>query len=184
MRGGVSESGTPTTCEKSSSPHAWGCFQQLVALLFQSSVFPTCVGVFLTPADWAICKRRLPHMRGGGVLAELCLTITISGLPHMRGGVSSVTLKISVSSWSSPHVWGYFLSKGILTETLLVFPTCVGVFLGVRPGKRAGERLPHMRGGVSSSCVSGFGSILSSPHAWRCFRLSSDDKSRLCAFLR
>ncbi len=107
MRGGVSESGTPTTCEKSSSPHAWGCFQQLVALLFQSSVFPTCVGVFLTPADWAICKRRLPHM---------------------RGGVSGRALPDDYDIRSSPHAWGCFQRDIEDISFVMVFPTCVGVF--------------------------------------------------------
>ncbi len=152
-----------------SSPHAWGCFLINPRPSCSIFVFPTCVGVFL---------------------AELCLTITISGLPHMRGGVSSVTLKISVSSWSSPHAWGCFHTKMLLVTVLfglphmrggvsevrrldnlppLVFPTCVGVFLWSWFILAGSISLPHMRGGVSPDAVFARSNMLSSPHAWGCF---------------
>ena len=57
-----------------------------------------------------------------------------------------------------------------LTEHLVnVFPTCVGVFLPFpSDGDRQG-RLPHVRGGVSSSRLDFSLYLRSSPRAWGCF---------------
>ena len=54
-------------------------------------------------------------------------------------------------------------------QTVLVFPTCVGVFPpGGIPGAGRGG-LPHVRGGVSWPSLSGNASAMSSPRAWGCF---------------
>ena len=48
VRGGVSSDGLFGLYRLPSSPRAWGCFQGLRPLQCISSVFPTCVGVFLS----------------------------------------------------------------------------------------------------------------------------------------
>ena len=90
-------------------------------------------------------------------------------LPHMRGGVSTVSCSSAVSGWSSSHAWGCFLSLVAPKTDRVVFPTCVGVFLGSFAPRGAPLSLPHMRGGVSAVGLSKARSISSSPHAWGCF---------------
>ena len=52
---------------------------------------------------------------------------------------------------------------------LLVFPTCVGVFLTSNPVRDHNKGLPHVRGGVSLMGRAPWGSTSSSPRAWGCF---------------
>ncbi len=146
-----------------SSPHAWGCFRLQDACRLTPYVFPTCVGVF-------------PIFTG--------ISASTLGLPHMRGGVSELIASLETAGESSPHAWGCFLFHSLRWLDLRVFPTCVGVFLFERHRRLLAFSLPHMREGVSIGCGAWTIGKGPSPHAWECFRLSSDDKSRLCAFLR
>ena len=50
-----------------------------------------------------------------------------------------------------------------------VFPTHVGVFLGIRKPFPNGKRLPHARGGVSIPEEAFAGYVPSSPRTWGCF---------------
>ena len=90
-------------------------------------VFPTCVGVFRCRPGDQYLQGRLPHLRGGVPLAD----------------------KLSAAeAKSSPPAWGCSSTIFSVAARLLVFPTCVGVFLrrtgcDIIPG-----RLPHLRGGV------------------------------------
>ena len=163
MRGGVSFILTFLKYPHQSSPHAWGCFRYLPGFQPARSVFPTCVGVF--PSSSPPWRRR-------------------ASLPHMRGGVSKTPANGISLEWSSPHAWGCFLFHSLRWLDLRVFPTCVGVFLFERHRRLLAFSLPHMREGVSIGCGAWTIGKGPSPHAWECFRLSSDDKSRLCAFLR
>jgi len=108
MRGGVSKRPLVQRRAAWSSPHAWGCFYLCPAHCPHHRVFPTCVGVFLKDSI-------------SGMIEE--------GLPHMRGGVSCLKFVIYVKSWSSPHAWGCFHRQALPFPPILVFPTCVGVFL-------------------------------------------------------
>ena len=54
-------------------------------------------------------------------------------------------------------------------QYLLVFPTCVGVFLFRGRCRRLFFRLPHVRGGVSFMEQKTAWDLLSSPRAWGCF---------------
>ena len=54
---------------------------------------------------------------------------------------------------SSPRAWGCFLTFELAFYFLLVFPTCVGVFLTLRFARRRKECLPHVRGGVSPASL-------------------------------
>jgi len=148
MRGGVSYPSFNDFDETLSSPHAWGCFFDFYNPEFDSMVFPTCVGVFPIP---------------------LKFTLHYKGLPHMRGGVSHKVALVVTNLPSSPHAWGCFFFLGGSFLRCSVFPTCVGVFLLTRPTPRRGTRLPHMRGGVSSSSFAKMKKGTSSPHAWGCF---------------
>ena len=147
-RGGVSSrycccgSGFP------SSPRTWGCFCATRGTLSLRRVFPTHVGVF-------------PSFRARSAM--------YSGLPHARGGVSVRQLDREGLLASSPRTWGCFSSLPYFILSPLVFPTHVGVFLGlVGPGPCL-HGLPHARGGVSESMMSAFPPHASSPRTWGCF---------------
>jgi len=87
MRGGVSVTHSLSCFIRTSSPHAWGCFQMSTVTLLLLAVFPTCVGVF--PLFY--CQKTFP-----------------SRLPHMRGGVSDYAIITIAFRVSSPHAWGCF----------------------------------------------------------------------------
>ena len=131
-----------------SSPRAWGCFSQGRYVDTCVPVFPTCVGVFLTGGNHECIHR---------------------GLPHVRGGVSLRVVTPEVSMGSSPRAWGCFSFDGSACKDLLVFPTCVGVFLSVTSCSRKRRSLPHVRGGVSPNRVHAPVWQRSSPRAWGCF---------------
>ena len=128
-RGGVSNwtSGLFTT--RPSSPHTWGCFHPKRGLALHHVVFPTHVGVFLTPC---------PSKQGG------------QGLPHTRGGVSMAVSETFADALSSPHTWGCFQPCHQLQSRFRVFPTHVGVFHRQACGTAPRSGLPHTRGGVSN----------------------------------
>ena len=111
-------------------------------------VFPTPVGVFLP------CRLR-HHPRWG--------------LPHTRGGVSSVQHRQNSVPRSSPHPWGCFWSYCSGCPCVPVFPTPVGVFLGILRSSGGEIGLPHTRGGVSYIPGSNPDGKVSSPHPWGCF---------------
>src|SRR5476649_1273103 len=127
-RGGVS--GTriclPGRCR--SSPRTWGCFYDTLEKYQLYRVFPTHVGVFLSPA----------LVRPSG-----------QSLPHARGGVSAFIFNSGSLDQSSPRTWGCFLHRFLMFLNEKVFPTHVGVFLHASSIFEALERLPHARGGVS-----------------------------------
>ena len=148
MRGGVSLTAASVCLSPGSSPHAWGCFHQLPGTKQCPEIFPTCVGVFL----------------------HVCLAVlSCQYLPHMRGGVSGAVCSASDVTASSPHAWGCFLLRISIVGGKVIFPTCVGVFLGLPGTLQPFVHLPHMRGGVSLTAASVCLSPGSSPHAWGCF---------------
>ncbi|SPX55995.1 Domain of uncharacterised function (DUF2825) [Klebsiella pneumoniae] len=148
MRGGVSLPRNIRFSRAWSSPHAWGCFPLSDARGHLRVVFPTCVGVFLTVTEQLEVKVRLPHM---------------------RGGVSKPVLAPAIAKESSPHAWGCFRQRMVVVSVTGVFPTCVGVFLAITVKPAMRPRLPHMRGGVSTSRTIKSQAMASSPHAWGCF---------------
>ena len=72
-------------------------------------------------------------------------------LPHVRGGVSIRGCAVGIMSLSSPRAWGCFSDLDFVAMASDVFPTCVGVFPWLERLEVTGVRLPHVRGGVSSS---------------------------------
>ena len=64
-RGGVSEPPSPWCLRTQSSPRPWGCFRIHSTILCMAQVFPTPVGVFLTPTALDNRVLCLPHARGG-----------------------------------------------------------------------------------------------------------------------
>ena len=148
MRGGVSMYVDDPEGEGKSSPRAWGCFWPLVFHNWIFSVFPTCVGVFLSIAS---------------------LHSVFHRLPHVRGGVSSVLLSRPGLNGSSPRAWGCFHVVPDCGHNGLVFPTCVGVFPKPALLRRNRRSLPHVRGGVSFALYRADFGTRSSPRAWGCF---------------
>ena len=131
-----------------SSPRAWGCFSRHAPWVIRGTVFPTCVGVFLPRPP-----EHLPFFR----------------LPHVRGGVSFYSFPILPKRLSSPRAWGCFRRLSTYVDRTVVFPTCVGVFLGASGTVPSGYGLPHVRGGVSIFISPPYRSQGSSPRAWGCF---------------
>ena len=131
-----------------SSPRTWGCFSYGIRVSTPTNVFPTHVGVF--PSSPGLSSRR-------------------RGLPHARGGVSKSWLFLSCTMASSPRTWGCFPDRGRGENTSKVFPTHVGVFLGLVGTGLCHHGLPHARGGVSSYKQFGEKRRLSSPRTWGCF---------------
>ena len=161
MRGGVSYSSSTYRGGIRSSPHAWGCFFYRAFFVGGVLVFPTCVGVF---------PRRPTGLKWR------------HGLPHMRGGVSQARRDKIRRQQSSPHAWGCFPVTPPFPIPVRVFPTCVGVFLPVAAVIPSINRLPHMRGGVSSkNCQHGW-MRRSSPHAWGCFYPAAPSRPRCPVF--
>ena len=148
VRGGVSKDDAEALTCDGSSPRAWGCFISFILSWMSVIVFPTCVGVFL------------------GEIAERFRSV---GLPHVRGGVSPTSGSVGKLSGSSPRAWGCFPEIISDVVRLMIFPTCVGVFLAKALVDRLGDRLPHVRGGVSVNQKSLQSSSGSSPRAWGCF---------------
>ena len=134
-----------------SSPRAWGCFLLPLHGPCLGRVFPTCVGVFLSP--WL----QFLHMYG---------------LPHVRGGVSDIITHNCRLKKSSPRAWGCFLGSIFSSHFCFVFPTCVGVFLVHTVLLSSTQCLPHVRGGVSPVQAPMCHQRVSSPRAWGCFRFS------------
>ncbi len=131
-----------------SSPRTWGCFQWYALVSNGNYVFPTNVGVF--PPN------RTQDRTGGS-------------LPHERGGVSGYDDAHDRPAQSSPRTWGCFYRQCQPVFAGRVFPTNVGVFLRMAVVRRARERLPHERGGVSSTGYRGKLKSWSSPRTWGCF---------------
>ncbi len=128
-RGGVSGAGRVYIFKSKSSPRPWGCFWEDVHFWDLTPVFPTPVGVFLR--------------------IECCFSRS-NGLPHARGGVSSCELVSVFLKKSSPRPWGCFSRDNLKAASSGVFPTPVGVFLGLYETKEQCIGLPHARGGVSA----------------------------------
>ena len=133
VRGGVSLNGALKMSSKKSSPRTWGCFRCLSRRDGYRGVFPTYVGVFP------------PCISSGSHVASL---------PHVRGGVSQAVANGLVAPGSSPRTWGCFVHPDERRQADWVFPTYVGVFLGVRLHHDRHRRLPHVRGGVSAGRAS------------------------------
>ncbi len=92
-----------------------------------------------------------------------------SRLPHVRGGVSVLYRIKDARTGSSPRAWGCFFRQWTCFRRLLVFPTCVGVFLASDDQINCNLSLPHVRGGVSYRPERPSSSAPSSPRAWGCF---------------
>ena len=87
VRGGVSKMAMSSTPRGESSPRAWGCFLQQTIAARHRSVFPTCVGVFLSIYEKIAISWRLPHMRGSLVTAYLTQThqcVTLWSLTYVN----------------------------------------------------------------------------------------------------
>ena len=153
MRGGVSVFDCKDVIGLESSPRAWGCFLQTLYGPISSAVFPTCVGVFLRSVQ---------------------LLFGSQGLPHVRGGVSLNPMQLVRTGPSSPRAWGCFFNRMQVFLSILVFPTCVGVFLGTEFAEIGIFGLPHVRGGVSKISFFLRSIAESSPRAWGCFYPSGE----------
>ena len=111
-------------------------------------VFPTHVGVFLSPLTFVSC---------------------FSGIPHSCGGVSEEMMEIAKKAMYSPLMWGCFFVFVHLKPLYLVFPTHVGVFLSTYGCNMYIRSIPHSCGGVSLVIYLDGKEIAYSPLMWGCF---------------
>ena len=163
VRGGVSNKRTKKMTTIKSSPRAWGCFSLHQRKTSYLSVFPTCVGVFLTMTR--------------ALSASVCL-------PHVRGGVSTGQVEDTAVDESSPRAWGCFSSLERTRTKRPVFPTCVGVFPPSLFLRRTRRCLPHVRGGVSGAYNIARKGTLSSPHTWGVRQIREVRVQSFCAHTR
>ena len=70
-RGGVSQRPSGRSPSYMSSPRPWGCFCLVTMIVIPWIVFPTPVGVFLSPSRLVGARPGLPHARGGVSMACL-----------------------------------------------------------------------------------------------------------------
>ena len=110
------------------------------------------------------------------------LATSLMRLPHARGGVSLPLSEIAPTRVSSPRPWGCFFFHISSPFEGFVFPTPVGVFLGVRLVPGAWQGLPHARGGVSAFTIAWQMPIASSPRPWGCFLSFAGAPCRVCVF--
>ena len=147
-RGGVSAQKAVRVRVARSSPRPWGCFLSGRPFRQLAGLFPTPVGVFPI---------------------ALILGVSSVSLPHARGGVSARKTIRSIRYGSSPRPWGCFCLIYTISDTLQLFPTPVGVFLGETVYEFVQASLPHARGGVSGFDLPFVYRRASSPRPWGCF---------------
>ena len=127
------------------SPHGWGWTFFVPVHLAVLPVFPTRVGVDRQSAPPPRRSESFPHTRGGG--------------PTRRASRRS-------AAWFSPHAWGWTALGGRIAALGGVFPTRVGVDLGVVKQKRPQRCFPHTRGGGPPQDHRLGNCRMFSPHAW------------------
>ena len=147
IRGGVSPLKATGIFQDASSPHTRGCFYLLHKGMLNSCVFPAYAGVFPT---------------------DDCYTPAPVCLPRIRGGVSVGLAPLVHPQRSSPHTRGCFRFWLPPCPALLVFPAYAGVFPAMKGGFRNEDRLPRIRGGVSSFLSRAQKRRQSSPHTRGC----------------
>ena len=108
-------------------------------------VFPTRVGVDRFGIFARLAFSRFPHTRGGG--PPSCIT------------------QKSCDAFS-PHAWGWTVVPPLLQPEPVVFPTRVGVDLGIRRLRVYLPSFPHTRGGGPRHTENTTAALEFSPHAW------------------
>ena len=148
VRGGVSSELIREFMQSGFSPRAWRCFPPIVYWFWCRCVFSTCVEVFLQ-----MFSRFMVRL----------------GFLHVRGGVSVAPITMRFSQMFSPRAWRCFGSQNPPISVVLVFSTCVEVFLEIAFRELSNNSFLHVRGGVSPSSTRFTGNAEFSPRAWRCF---------------
>jgi len=125
----------------------WGCTADYRKRKWKGAVFPTHVGVYLSPAVSFSFRFSFPHACGGVPVAA-------------SGAWSRYTF--------SPRMWGCTGEIVELESEAIVFPTHVGVYLKAKTDTIPASRFPHACGGVpvlfrSFRLLFGF-----SPRMWGC----------------
>ncbi len=127
------------------SPHAWGWSDYLMRRAARARIFPTRVGMVrigrLFPPD----SRHFPHTRGDGPIDRLC---------HLAGNAFS------------PHAWGWSASMVSSQQSLLIFPTRVGMVRHEHITKSIPNHFPHTRGDGPHWDTRQRSLPRFSPHAW------------------
>ena len=108
-------------------------------------MFPTCVGM----------NRIIFFSWGGHVY-----------VPHMRGDEPPLSNLQRFFNLCSPHAWGWTVSYTYLKETLVMFPTCVGMNRLLMAYLSVHNHVPHMRGDEPYQQLIKSLIIRCSPHAW------------------
>ena len=155
-------------------------------------VFPTHVGVYLGIGRPAALHSSFPHACGGvpaefhpeawdvevfpthvGVyLLLLVVKSLVPGFPHACGGVPLYFSFIKQVAPFSPRMWGCTVSSLIRARCSRVFPTHVGVYLGLCPHLHIQHSFPHACGGVPPYASTDLVASTFSPRMWGCTLVS------------
>ena len=111
------------------SPRARGCSLPVVASAYTFYVFPACAGMFRSSAAAQSTLRRFPRVRGD--------------VP--RGSLGGVLI-----GQFSPRARGCSSDDIELSNKILVFPACAGMFLFLRVRLQIRFCFPRVRGDVPS----------------------------------
>ena len=92
------------------SPHTWGWTHNTLSHQRRRAVFPTHVGMDLLAFFYIV---------------------EIIGFPHTRGDGSTGKLIEAIKKKFSPHTWGWTFILLLGISDMFVFPTHVGMDLGI-----------------------------------------------------
>ena len=134
-----------------------------------AAVFPTLVGVFLSPPEISPRTSR-SSPRSWGCFLRYSLQVNYILVFPTLVGVFPNNNHETLLRFSLPHARGGVSCTCFYIRLLrVVFPTLVGVFPSGEHGTRFPGRLPHARGGVSKSQIILTRHHTSSPRSWGCF---------------
>ena len=129
------------------SPHTWGCSDHDVLQAVCIHLFPTHVGMFLTP-----------HKRN----------LTFYPFPHTRGDVPNPLHHARHVCRFSPHTWGCSDQVAAIDGACPLFPTHVGMFRKRIMPYGNWRPFPHTRGDVPWPRREARQAGTFSPHTWGC----------------
>ena len=107
------------------TPHARGSTFYMVTIKADSSGYPACAGIDLTPGMYTMTDPRLPRMRGDRPWWEIVSPTHTTATPHARGS----------TQFCSAYKKG---QEG--------YPACAGIDLAAGLLQGGPARLPRMRG--------------------------------------
>ena len=127
------------------SPRMWGLSYRNLKKRLRYGLFPTYVGVILSPDN----------------IYSLHLTF-----PHVCGGYPLIDNEGDAVHFFSPRMWGLSVYKRFTQAIYRLFPTYVGVILYHEPGLGHVDSFPHVCGGYPENIKQQNFCLVFSPRMW------------------